>query len=299
MFGIAKVTITNANSLSHIINTPDSAKQAIAAGFDKAARHYEKSAVVQAEIAQYGLNQFAKLIHQRVPVLVDLGCGTAKSYEQLNTHCDHYFGLDLSVNMLQQAHINKHSDNTVEGNNNYTFINADAENLPFHAATIDAFYSSMALQWCASPNALFSEVKRTLKPNGVAMLAIMVDGSFHNLHQAWQDLGITSRVNRFASATQWLDAANKFTWQVKGEVHTFTTQHDSVIAMLSSIKSVGANTKSTHLHENVPIAKQGVTKQGYIGKSEIKGLETRLRAYAVNTKRLALHYKILFITIKP
>ncbi len=257
-------------------------KQRIALGFDNAAKAYSQRALIQQQIAKVSLDCFSQHVAlEPHTYIVDLGCGTATAKSTLSEHCEHYIGLDLSHNMLKEASNEEASDNT------HHFINADAESLPLQTNSIDGFYSSMALQWCLSPQLLLAEVHRALKPNGFAMLAIMVDGSFNTLHTAWRNINMPSRVNRFLANGQWLQYAQQLPWEVTASTQTFTSQHASVANMLRSIKDAGANTQLINAQLSRPTS---------LSRNELHLLDKALPRDSHN--HLSLDYQVMFLCLR-
>lgn len=280
-------------------------KTKIAKRFDQAATQYNKQAVVQHQIAQASVAEFEKAKHngarkypKTIKTLLDLGCGTALASAKLQPFCEQYIGLDLSQSMLFEAHQNKclYDDEKISADTH--FINADAENLPLQDESVDAFYSSMAMQWCGSPRQVLSEVHRALTSQGFAMLAIMVDGSFQNLHNAWHELGMESRVNEFDSSSYWQQCAKQFKWKVNSEQRTFTTYHKNLISMLGSIKSVGANIKQVNADaQSAQSSTLLVKTNAYMRRFEIKAVEASIRHSNKSEAMLPLHYEVLFLTL--
>lgn len=268
-----------------------SLKSSIQTSFDVAAQSYNNNALVQGRIASDNLRAFEQLGYTDLALLVDLGCGTAKANPYLARYTHSYVGLDLSRNMLLEGQRSSIAANTHDSSN---YIQGDLESLPFKDASVDAFYSSMALQWCTSPTKFMKEVRRCLKPKGSATFALMIDGSFSEVHSAWEALNMTSRLNTFYSDTDWLEAANMFDWQVKCVVRNYSTQHDSLLNLLRSVKSVGANIKSAHQTKKNSASKQNM---GFIRRAELRDLEFELTRH--NTVQpFELSYRVLFLTIQ-
>ena len=259
-------------------------KYKVAKGFDIAASRYDKKAKIQSEIADYGLTRLEKMSAVMAKNLLDIGCGTASSYERLRGIAEHVSGLDISLNMVRQAWVNRLADQSPC----FTGINGDAENLPFQKSSIDTVFSSMALQWCQSPKQVLGEVYRVLKPDGKAVLSIMSGESFDNLQKAWQYLGLPSRINTFHSIQTWIEASEGLNWSQDFHETSFTSYHKSVFDMFGSIKSIGANTKINETANNL---------NHYISKQEVNALSAYLKASHPNTELFPLTYQLIFIEI--
>jgi malonyl-CoA O-methyltransferase len=231
-------------------------KAQIASGFNKQAKQYDQHAKVQQRIALHALNLLPKpKTDNKAQYLVDLGCGTGACLAHLQQFAGTTIGIDISPDMLNEALIKSATLATTPSISKTVLINADAENLPLSDNSVDLVFSSMALQWCLNPEQLLAQIFRVLKVNGKAVLAILVDGSFNDLHLAYRRLGIPSRVNKFATSSLWLQASNRLDWTVEHTSVSFATEHSSLLDMLRSIKSVGADTKQ------IPVTNTGLTKQ--------------------------------------
>lgn len=267
-------------------------KQKVALGFDKAASQYNSLATIQAEIAEYGLRIIEGMDVKNASNLLDIGCGTAISCQRLQCIAQQVTGIDISFNMLRNATI------AISGVEKTSFngINADAEYLPIKSNSIDCIYSSMALQWCQSPAHVLSEVHRVLKPKGKALLCILTGDSFKSLQNGWRHIGLPSRINTFHAPQSWINASEGCNWSVKSHTKGFTSYHNSVLDILSSIKRIGANTKLIGVPSKITLVRP--EKQShYMGKQELMGLSRYLKGGYTKNKLLPLEYHLLFLEI--
>lgn len=265
-------------------NYPVLNKHKVAEGFDSAALHYNKKAKIQHEIADYGLRRLERMSTSIATNLLDIGCGTALSYKRLRGIAEHVSGLDISLNMLRQASVNRH----LKQSPCFTGINGDAENLPFQSSSIDTVFSSMALQWCQSPEQVLGEVYRVLKPDGKALLCILSGESFDSLQNAWLHIGLPSRINTFHSTQAWIEASEGLNCSLNTHTRSFTSYHKSVIEMLGSIKSIGANTKISNTPSKF---------NHYISKHEVNALSAYLKESQAGNDLLPLTYHLVFLEI--
>lgn len=267
-------------------------KKTIAKRFGDAAQAYDESAEVQQNIADHLLQWSSLAVIKDVETVekdlkinndagrvgLDVGCGTGYLGKQVSHRFNQWLNVDLAKGMLFAAQAHSYA-NAAQRN---TFIVGDAEQLPFADSTMHTVLSSMALQWCNSPHAAMEEVYRVLMHNGTAALAIMVSPSFHSLSRAWQSLNMPSRINTFATASDWLAAAQVLQWRVHSHKASFHSEHQSVSAMLKSIKAVGASVRvDQKQHSN-------------FSKTELKSLNTYFQGQA----RYALEYEVLFLECK-
>ncbi len=104
----------------------------------------------------------------RQQVVLEIGCGSGKQTRQLAPLCARYVALDESAPMLEVAKKRCHSTPGL------TFIQADAQNLPFVDQSFDIIFSGWCLDGIWPPEArekAFSEAERVLAPTGHMWLA--------------------------------------------------------------------------------------------------------------------------------
>lgn len=267
-------------------------KHKVALGFDKAASQYNNLATIQHEIAEYGLTALELMGIKNAVNLLDIGCGTGTSYERLQGLAQRVTGVDISFNMLRQASI---SDSNIE-KVHFNGINGDAECLPIKSHSIDAIYSSMALQWCQSPELVVTEIHRVLKPKGKALLCILTGDSFNSLQNGWRHIGLPSRINKFHSSHAWVSASEGFNWIVKAYAKRFVSQHNNLFDMLGSIKNIGANTKLMD-PPGLRFLNTAHKVSNYMGKREVNGLSRYLKACNAGNELLPLEYHLICLEI--
>jgi malonyl-CoA O-methyltransferase len=74
----------------------------------------------------------------------------------------------------------------------------DAENFPIASASIDAIFSSLAVQWCENIGAVFLEIERVLRRGGTVSLSTLGPATLSELRAAWSAVDERVHVNRFA-----------------------------------------------------------------------------------------------------
>jgi malonyl-CoA O-methyltransferase len=212
------------------VQTSAQYKTRLAKQFSRAAELYDSLAAVQRDIAADAI-RFLPAQCQR---LVDIGCGTGRITKQLSAQSEHVIAVDLALGMLKHASVSN-QDKTI------SWIQGDAEHLALADCSVDTVFSSMALQWCASPLQVMCEIHRVLKIQGQAVLAIMVDGSFTELEQVWAQLDAGRHINQFQRAEVWQRAGFDSGLSIKLSQQHYQTWHPNLRALLASIKGIGAN----------------------------------------------------------
>lgn len=123
-----------------------------------------------------------KLDHPQA--IIDLGCGTGNSTEQLHRRWPQaqITGLDSSASMLAQARQN-HGD--------WKWIQSSVENWQ-PEKNYDLVFSNAALHWVANHGVLFPRLLNAVAPGGA--LAVQMPNNFHSpAHQAMKKVGADSR----------------------------------------------------------------------------------------------------------
>ncbi len=169
---------------------------------------------------------------------MDLGCGTGFLTGELLAHSNHEttIALDIALSMLQTTQ-SKLADKP-----NIMYVCADAEQLPLAGQSIDSVVSNLALQWCSNLEAVFTGIRRTLKPEGQLVFSTFGPQTLHELKSAWAAVDNYSHVNDFYSETQlkqFLQQAGFKNSQIKSKL--YTSRYDSVWTLMQELKHLGAH----------------------------------------------------------
>jgi malonyl-CoA O-methyltransferase len=267
-------TYINHSNISHSNALKgEDASLLIAKSFSKAATNYNKHAVVQQPIAESAIETLNQIRRKEDQSVLDLGCGTALKLEQIKGDTPNYIGVDLAAGMLALA--NEHA--LSQKIPSTKFINANAKALPLKDESIELLYSSMALQWCDSQFDVMAEARRVLSKGGRGVIAVLVDGSFCELEQAWAAANMPSRVNQFASTQDWVAAAKLNQLGCNVEEKLFYQGFPNSFDMLKSLKAIGAD---THL------SKDSKQTSRAISKAELRALDQIMLRQQSGTENL-------------
>ena len=253
-------------------------KDDVARRFSRAAIDYEQFANIQSQIAVNTLARLAQrgITGESAPRALDIGCGTGRHTAELATLVARAEGLDLASGMIDVAR-QRFPD--------ISFVQGDAEQLPWSEPVFDVVYSSMALQWCQRPLVAMSELHRVMHSNGLAELAIMVDGSFTELTAASGIVNAGIQLNRLPDTQSWLTAARQAGFTLtSNHVALYTDTFTSLIELLRSIKCVGAGSP-THKNTGLPLT-----------RSRLQALEQAMTNPA--TGELLNTYKVLQLSLE-
>jgi malonyl-CoA O-methyltransferase len=209
------------------------AKARIRAAFNAAATRYDGAALVQREASTLLLGLLdANPPKLAVHYLLEGGCGTGHALPALAARfpAAQLVALDFAPAMLDElppAHAHA--------------LCADLEALPLASASIDACWSSLALQWCRPAPAL-AECARVLRPGGSAWFATLGPATLHELREAFAGIDDAAHVIDFHSAEQWLDAARSAGLNCRAATGArLQATAGELRELLRAIKAIGAH----------------------------------------------------------
>ncbi|RXJ70376.1 malonyl-[acyl-carrier protein] O-methyltransferase BioC [Veronia nyctiphanis] len=249
---------------------PSVDKSAVRQAFSRAAESYDASAAFQRDVGNHLLTLLPDI---RESVVLDLGCGTGFFTEKLSEKANTVIALDLSEAMLEKA--------KARCGGSVQYLSADAECLPLQSESVDIVFSSLAVQWCDDLADVFSEIKRVLKPGGIAVVSTLLDGSLYELKDAWLQVDSGQHVNRFLSESEVLLAFEK------AEIRNFdlsnkrfTLSYSSGLSLMRDLKGIGA----THLTDG--------RSRGLSGKAKFRELEAAYGKYRNKDGNLPATYQV-------
>ncbi len=208
-------------------------KARVRQSFERAAPTYDSAASIQRQIC----HELANLLVNRLPAppavnrLLDAGCGTGYAQALLQTRFPtaHTFALDLSAGMLQRIAAP------------CCRLAGDLEHLPLADASIDLYWSSLAVQWCDLAKTL-AEARRVLKPGGQLALASLGPATFHELRTAFADVDNHQHTLVFHTAEEIAQIANATgLLAVDVQKGTKTAHYADFKTLLKAVKAIGAN----------------------------------------------------------
>ncbi|MCB5161956.1 malonyl-ACP O-methyltransferase BioC [Marinomonas algarum] len=210
-------------------------KQTLAQRFDRASLSYDAYADFQRIVLRRLLQT---LPSTEAEVVLDLGAGTGQALDALVTRYQPPLcvALDLSSQMLSVARAQHGWLGQVQ------YVCADAEQLPMADDACHLVFSSLAVQWCLNPRALFEELYRITQPGGYVVFSTLLQGSMEEVSTAWRALDGQEHVHRYDSMEAvrgYVEAAH---WSVLSAESVCTTMwFESAKGAIDSLKKIGAS----------------------------------------------------------
>lgn len=214
-------------------------KAKIRQSFSAASHTYDHFAALQREVAMALLASFSDETSKGI--LLDLGCGTGFLTSELLgqvPHCDLkvIVALDIALPMLQTARCKLVEQQKVN------YLCADAEWLPIAGQSVDAVFSSLALQWCRNPEAFFADIKRIIKSGGRLVFSTFGPETLLELKDAWAEVDSYCHVNEFYSEEQlWQFLEDAGFTEIRMIKKNYRPSYASVIDLMKELKSIGAH----------------------------------------------------------
>jgi len=220
----------------------------VRAAFDRAAPTYDAAAKVQQEICADLFSLASANPPTCVGRLLDAGCGTGRGASQVAAQLspNELISLDFAPAMLA----------SVATSARQTRLCADIQHLPLATDSIDAIWSSLAIQWC-EPALALKEFERVLTPGGHAWVATLGPRTLFELKAAFGQVDTARHVIEFHALDHWLATARHagLTIEASQQVDRAATA-PSLRDLLKDIKAIGAHAVGGGRRTR-PLGKQG------------------------------------------
>ena len=256
---------------------PKKEKKKIADSFSKAAKTYDKAALLQKRVA----DKLLHLVPEVDGTIVDLGCGTGYCTQHIQKQGRNVIGIDIAEGMLQQ--VNKKTD--------ASWVAADIEALPIAVESINGFISSLSIQWCDSLARVFSQVYAALAPGGYFLFSTLGPVTLNELSKAWEiaDSGKNSHVhvNEFEPSevveNSFLDAQFSIEIFLREEQ---VIEYDQVMELMRELKSIGAH----NVNEG--------RNPGLTGKGRIVALANAYESFRNSAGKIPATYEVYYYLLR-
>jgi malonyl-CoA O-methyltransferase len=206
--------------------------------FNGAAKNYDANALLQKTVANRLIESFEH-IKITPSFILDLGSGTGYGAQLLKQQFKkaHVYQADLSTEMLKGSR--KKSSRLFSKNH---FLCAHAERIPLPNNCVDLVFSSLMLQWCNDPDAVFAEIRRVLKANGVFVFTTFGPGTLKELRECWRQVDDEIHVNAFTDMHDIGDALIRSSLEAPVlSIEDIVVTYDECKQLMRELKNIGAH----------------------------------------------------------
>jgi malonyl-CoA O-methyltransferase len=204
--------------------------------FDRAARTYDSAAAVQKEIRSRLLERL-DIVRLAPTAVLDLGAGTGHASRELKRRyaSAKVIALDCSLPMLRES---ARQQSLLR---RFAPVCADAHRLPLRSGSLDLVLSNLLLEWCHDPDAVFAEVARVLRPQGLFTFTTVGPDTLKELRELWRGIDGAVHVHRFIDMHDFGDALLRagFAEPVM-DTERLTVTYPSLRALLDELRGSGA-----------------------------------------------------------
>ncbi len=210
---------------------PDTARRR----FSIAARGYAEVAALQDEVRRRLMSRLdvVKLVPSCV---LELGCGPVLGARELSRRYAkaRVVAMDYSLEMLRAGRVNVPRFGRVRR------VAGDAASLPLANDSVDMVFSNLMLPWCPDLAAVFREIQRVLRPEGVLMFSSLGPDTLKELREAWAQVDALPHVHVFEDMHNVGDAlvGARLADPVM-DMEYFTLSYSSAEAMMRDLKANG------------------------------------------------------------
>lgn len=252
-------------------------KKQVADSFSKAADQYDASAALQVEVGSRLISRL-EFIKLDPKTILDLGCGTGALTRMLAKQFPNasITGLDLAPGMV--AHAAEHADS-----DNQQFVVGDAEKLDFPDNHFDFIYSSLMIHWANDIQAVFDELFRVLKPDGLFLFSSLGPDTLKELRLSWREVDDLQHVHPFIDMHHLGDGLLRsgFADPVM-DMEMITLTYPNAIAVMRDLKNIGAHNLDMKRHKALT------------GKNKLKRVEAAYEQFRRDDGTLPLSYEVVY-----
>ncbi len=204
--------------------------------FDRAAHRYDKSALLQQQVASKLIELLSK---GDVQTALDIGCGTGQVTAAM---CERYpqasvVALDFSERMLMET-----EKRLSAINQEAKLVCADAECLPFTDKSFDLVISSLMLQWSNDLTQNLSHIHRCLTTHGQLAFSTFTVGTLKEVKASWEKVDTLTHTSDFMSIENLKQSVELAGFRnVHIHQETITSIYPNVREVLMDMKRIGAS----------------------------------------------------------
>ncbi len=252
-------------------------KRRVRRSFECAARTYDKTAVLQKQIADEMISRL-DIIKTRPATIIDVGCGTGYALRKLQKHYPKavVIGLDIAPAMLRQACRRRRWFRS------QPLVAGDAEHCPLKDRSMDMIFCNVTLQWCDLDLAL-AEFSRVLKPDGLLMFSTFGPDTLKEIRHAWRQVDDDIHVHTFIDMHDIGDAMTRNQFQTPVvDVDYAALTYANLNDLLMDLKLIGSNNAAAYRFK------------GLVGKTRFARFRRAMESHKDPQGRLQCSYEIIY-----
>ena len=261
-----------------LLNPPRLDKVSVKKSFNRAAKSYNRAAILQQEVLERLIQRLGYIRHSPTMIL-DLGCGTGKAIKGLKKHYSKtaVVSMDLAFSML------------LESRQQYglfdrkLLVNADMERLPFTDGSFGLLFSCLALQWSNDLQKTFGDMRRIAQPGALLMFATFGPMTLSELRESWLELDQKPHVHQFVDMHDIGDAllAAGFAQPVV-DAETIQLEYSKFRQVLDDLKDIGASNADRN------------RSRGLMTPAKLKKLEQSYRRHGFRDDKYVASYEVIY-----
>ncbi|MDO9463832.1 MAG: methyltransferase domain-containing protein [bacterium] len=252
-------------------------KQWTKSSFSKSASTYNNIAELQFKIADILVSMLDK--SKCVLRILDVGTGTGYLIDKLQYTFPNakIYAVDLAFGMVKISSAKKHINRT-------SFVQADAEFLPYKNDMFDILISNSVYQWMENYSRGISELYRVIKPEGKFLFSMFggetlceLGSSFIEAHNIIGTQHPSSHCLSFVDEGKLVGLLNRFRCVNVGGI-TQRIYYDNVMNLLTYLRSIGS-------HNHLYSSRDGLGNRRLMNKMK----EVYTKKYSRNNKIFATY----------
>ncbi len=204
--------------------------------FARAAASYDQHARMQFQQA-YRMAQLALSLLPEHATILDVGCGTGQ-FASVSKHSRpgwHIVGADMVLPMCQQAQ------------ERCAVVQANALQLPLAESSVDAVVSSFCMQWVNDKPGMLAEMRRVLKPGGLAIVITLGHQTLRELREMCDTSKVALGMLTMPTFNAYRLMAAESGMSPQVIQHRLEVEYyPGVEALLTSMRTIGAGNAQTN-----------------------------------------------------
>jgi malonyl-CoA O-methyltransferase len=261
------------------VSTTSQYKLAIARNFSRAAHTYDQAALLQQEIGHRLLERL-RIIKFSPTTILDLGSGTGVFSKALSQNYPTAIVLnaDIAEGMVNFAKRTYHAVDQ-------RYLCADGDYLPIKSQSIDLVFSNCVLHWFLTPQTVFKEIHRVLKPEGLLLFSTFGPDTLKELKACFKMLDGTEHVNTFIDMHDIGDLIlQEALLDPVMDMETITLTYKSLADLLQDLKRTGSH----YVHRS------RIKRQGLFTRARFNQLFTAYEKYKDKAQKLPATFEVIY-----